>query len=252
MEPLLEIIITPNAELIPFIKVFYEEAHFGSFLEENKSAYAQIEQEVGNSMPGTEFLQIVEHYYGVAGYPDIHGYCLTPSAQIIGGHGFGISVETPRGKSIYNVFGPFRSVDSTAQGFGFNDPSAIRNFSVHEFGHSFVNSHLEPPNYQDIVQAFYALYEPITKTGKMGYQDWACVAEHIIRACEVRVAYLSGRAQESERLQQDYVERFAFVHLPPIVEAMEDYERNREKYPSLADFVPDLMKVFGELAQVGK
>jgi hypothetical protein len=191
--------------LIPLINDFYRQSDFEVFWQEHQVDYDQIQREVWSSMPGTDLLKAVEHYYGIAGYPGIKGYYLVPSPQIIGWNGFGLRVPTEEGLEVYNLFGPFRSIEGNDSGFGFDNREAIANLSVHEFGHSFVNPLVEPPHYHQIIERFDQLYTTIRATGKMGYKGWVCVAEHIIRACEVRIAAAVGNVVEAEQIRKDYI-----------------------------------------------
>lgn len=234
--------------LVSLINDFHQQSAFEAFWQEHQVDYDQVRNEVLSSMPGIDLLKTVEHYYGVTGYPDIKGYYLVPSPQIIGGNGFGIRVPTEKGLEIYNIFGSFRSIEENESGFGFDNSEAITNLSVHEFGHSFVNPLVEPPRYHQTIERFHQLYAPIRATGKMGYSGWVCVAEHIIRACEVRIAIALGKAMEAAEIQREYVENHSFVYLPLIADALVEYEEHRGEYPSLAAFVPELMETFESIA----
>jgi hypothetical protein len=45
-----------------------------------------------------------------------------------------------------------------------------------------------------------------------------------------------------------YIENYLFVYLPPIIDALVEYEQHREKYPSLVDYIPKLMRTFESIA----
>lgn len=149
---------------------------------------------------------------------------------------------------VYNVFAPFRSVDAEEASCGFDRPEQLAKLAMHEFGHSFVNHALESPRHKGPITRFAALYAAERATGQMGYEDWICVAEHIIRACEIRIALVAGQPESAARLLQHNIEQHAFHYLPAIVEALDDYEQNRSRYPSLSAFVPTLMQTLDAIA----
>lgn len=235
-------------DLLDLIDDFYTQAEFDNFYREQQPLYKQIIHEVEASLPDAVWLELVADYYGAGSDEDIQGFFLIPSPLSIGGHGFGASVRREDELEIFNVFAPFRSVDAAETGCGFDDPQQLAELSVHEFGHSFVNHALEPPQYAKTVAGFAALYAAERATGQMGYDDWVCVAEHIIRACEVRIALVAGQPKDAARLLQYNMDQYAFRYLPEIVEALDDYEQNRSQYPSLAAFVPELMQTFNAIA----
>lgn len=197
------------------------------------------------------WLQLVTDYYGAGSEEDIQGFYLIPSPLSIGGNGFGPEVHRDGELEVYNVFAPFRSVDAEEASCGFDRPEQLAKLAMHEFGHSFVNHALEPPRHKGPITRFAALYAAERATGQMGqmgYEDWICVAEHIIRACEIRIALVAGQPKSAARLLQHNIEQHAFHYLPAIVEALDDYEQNRSRYPSLSAFVPTLMQTLDAIA----
>ena len=64
--------------------------------------------------------------------------------------------------------------------------------------------------YEDTIARFCVLYAAAKQTGQMGYADWVCVAEHIIRACEVRIALAADQPESAARLLQHNVEQYGF------------------------------------------
>ena len=235
-------------ELLDRIDDFCIQAKFDDFYRAHQPFYDQIMGEVEAGLPDASWLQLVTDYYGAGSDEDIQGFYLIPSPLSIGGNGFGPEVRRDGELEVYNVFAPFRSVDAEEKSGGFDRPEQLAELSVHEFGHSFVNHALEPPQHETTIARFAALYAAERAAGQMGYEDWTCVAEHIIRACEIRIALAAGQPESAARLLQHNIDQYAFRYLPAIVEALDDYEQNRSRYPSLAAFVPTLMQTFDALA----
>ena len=64
----------------------------------------------------------------------------------------------------------------------------------------------------------------------MGWSPQINVAEHIIRACEVRIALVANQPLDAARLLQHHIHQYGCRHLPEIVDAMDDYEQNRDRF----------------------
>ncbi|MBT4977238.1 MAG: DUF4932 domain-containing protein [Gemmatimonadetes bacterium] len=235
-------------ELLDLIDDFYIQAEFDDFYRAHQPLYDGIIREVEAGLPDAAWLQLVTDYYGAGSDEDIQGFYLIPSPLSIGGNGFGPEVHRDGELEVYNVFAPFRSVDAEEASCGFDRPEQLAKLAMHEFGHSFVNHALEPPRHKGPITRFAALYAAERATGQMGYEDWICVAEHIIRACEIRIALVAGQPESAARLLQHNIEQHAFHYLPAIVEALDDYEQNRSRYPSLSAFVPTLMQTLDAIA----
>ena len=236
------------ADFLPLVDDFYERARFDNFYREQQPRYEGIMAEVSACLPDASWLDLVGNYYGAGAGDDARGFYLVPSPLSIAGHGFGNSVHRDDEIEIYHTFAPFCSVEPDADGHGFDSPQSLAELSVHEFGHSFVNHLLEPPHYADVIERFVALYAAERESGQMGWSPRVNVAEHIIRACEVRIALVANQPQDAARLLQHHIDQYGCRHLPEIVDAMDDYEQNRERYPSLTAFMPELMRCFDEIA----
>ena len=234
------------ADFLPLVDDFYERARFDNFYREQQPRYEGIMAEVSASLPDASWLDLVGNYYGAG--DDARGFYLVPSPLSIAGHGFGNSVHRDDEIEIYHTFAPFCSVEPDADGHGFDSPQSLAELSVHEFGHSFVNHLLEPPHYGDVIERFVALYAAERESEQMGWSPQINVAEHIIRACEVRIALVANQPLDAARLLQHHIDQYGCRHLPEIVDAMDDYEQNRDRYPSLTAFMPDLMRCIDEIA----
>lgn len=77
------------------------------------------------------------------------------------------------------------------------------------------------------------------------YGQWRqCVREHVVRALMLRLMERElGPAAATE--QRDFEKHGDFRWLPAMEERLKEYENNRSKYPTLADFFPRLIEVVG-------
>ena len=79
-----------------------------------------------------------------------------------------------------------------------------------------------------------------------GYSTWEqTIYEHIIRAITVRLTTLSrGQAAGDAELNEEL--KRGFVYVPALVRKLQHYEKNRDRYPAIADFCPELLTAFGD------
>ncbi|MBA3539254.1 MAG: DUF4932 domain-containing protein [Deltaproteobacteria bacterium] len=169
-----------------------------------------------------------------------------PSARFIvvpglltGTHNMGVRATLPDGtQELYQVLGIH-----AGDGMPTTDDASVA-LLVHEMAHSYVNPLVA--THRAALEAsgakLYALVEEPMK--KQAYGDWKTfVNESIVRA--VVVLYLLDRkgkpAANAEARQQL---QLAFRWTPDIAKALIRYQAERERYPDLAAFMPEVIKTF--------
>jgi hypothetical protein len=120
---------------------------------------------------------------------------------------------------------------------------------VHELCHSYSNS---------VVERFAADFEPAasklyphvaTTMRKQAYGDWrTMVAESVVRACTVRCRTVT-EGETAGRRQSDEEVRRGFSWVPELARALAAYEADRTRWPTFPDYVPEIVKVFEQVAQ---
>ena len=168
-----------------------------------------------------EFYRQRQLFHGAGSDEDARDFYLIPSPLSIAGQGFGAYVHRDKELEIFSVFAPLCSADADGTSCGFDEPGKLAE-----------------------------IYAAERATGQMGDAPWAILAEHIIRACEVRIALVAGQPEDVARLLRYNIDHNDYRHLPAVVEAMDDYEHNRLQYPSLAAFIPELMRHLDIIATV--
>ncbi len=239
---------------IESVNDFYRKARFGDFIKKNEKQYRNTEEEVRRNLPDKYFVTTMEQYYGKKHI----NYTLVPSPVMLEFAGFGAAITTEEGLMVFNIFGASikkdvkDSIEAGSRKFNtsdytFNDPERIRELTVHEFGHSFVNSVAE--KYHDEINRYNYLYEPIRgRMTELSYLDWwNCAVEHIVRAGEIRIAVAMGQKESAKRLEQDYVNKYKFIYLQEVIESMKIYEQNRVEFKSFDEYFPELLKAFGNI-----
>ena len=74
-----------------------------------------------------------------------------------------------------------------------------------------------------------------------GYTDWeTSLNEHIIRALTSRFSYLENNLSGKNALLKEKED--GFIYIDKLFEKLEEYEDNRDKYPTIDSFYPELIK----------
>lgn len=78
------------------------------------------------------------------------------------------------------------------------------------------------------------------------YGDWnQCVKEHVVRAVQIRLMTRKLGAKGADRWLKEPLEE-GFLYLRDFVDRLAEYESDRGRYPSLADFYPRWIRVLDE------
>lgn len=215
---------------------FYREINFDEFLKDYKSYYVEMLNEVKSNLPDEGFITEMEHVYN----KKATGYFLNASLTMPFSQGYGVTID----KRIGYVFGAlvlptdFNSLKHLSLGYA--DKLQLRNISVHEFGHSFVNPVVDQVS-DSIIEKKKFLYEPIQQEmSDQAYTTWkTTLYEHFVRAGEIFIANQLGDHKTAQKLTQDYIENRHFVYLNQIIPAMENWYNNNYFKKSYADFVKE-------------
>lgn len=232
---------------------FYQTENIEDFYSRNASFYKGAINEVESHIP-EGFTDAIESYYG----DSREKYIALVSPMMIWpiedneGRGIGAAVENEDKILVYEIMSPYVQVPvkSTKKGydqFGFDyQPRAIT-LTVHEFGHSFVNSEVEP--YQEQIKSSSYLFTDKLKKEMQskGIQNWnVYVIESFVRLGEIRVAEIQNDKERANYLRKYHTNQEHFIFLPQLEDKILEFENNREEYPLWKDFIPELLKVFSE------
>ncbi len=228
-------------EASSFLKAFnqfYQDTHFDGYLKEYEPYLTAIIEQVQKNLPPTEFISVMEHFY----HKSFTGYYFTPSFTVLPTMGFGKTHK--KTNSIYNTFGPFSFIvfDSQPPDPGFDFPEQIRNLSVHEFGHSFVNPAIDKLP-AELLKSTERLYEPIRETmSRHAYTQWTmCLYEHFVKAGEILISRYMGQKDEAEKMLTSFVND-GFIYLPFILKEFKEYTITNYSDRNYDSFVVKVMK----------
>ncbi|RNL69272.1 DUF4932 domain-containing protein [Sinomicrobium pectinilyticum] len=232
---------------------FYRTENIGEFYQRNSDFYEGAINEVRSHIP-KGFTDAMEAYYGDAR----EKYIALVSPMMIWpieeneGRGIGAMVVNEGEKTVYEIMSPYVQVpvgssDQAYHQFGYDYQPRARTLTIHEFGHSFVNSELEP--YREQIDNYSYLFTDRLKKEmeSKGVQSWhVYVIENLVRLGEIRIAEIQEDKSRAEFLRNYHIKQEKFIFLPQLEKKIMEFENNREQYPMWKDYLPELLSVFGE------
>ena len=222
---------------VALLRDFSVKTDFVAFYQSHCPFYDSIIAIAEDTIGSQNYVAMLEDYYGMSQ----NGYYIV-LAPLMHQGGFGPRVELSGGAyDVYNVTGP-NSVDLSGLPV-FSNAENFRHIAMHEFSHSFVNPLAD--KYHDLVMQYDTLFEPIREVmASHYYGNWVtCVNEHIVRAVTTRMAYINSGDSVGDRVMQTEVDR-GFVYIGALTDKLKEYENNRDRYPTFADFYPTLLTAF--------
>ncbi len=215
------------------LRDFARVTNFMDFYDAHRNFYAGIVAGAYGQLDSVDVVTSLEDYLGM--YKQSYNIIIVPLQS----GSFGIETDDDQ---LYNICGPDSLKADTPYVRG------VRDICWHEFGHSFVN----PVAAKHISQLRKdaPLFDPIAARMHCGgYDDLkSYIFEHVLRAVNVRMVSLYLGKAEAEKSIEGH-ESVGFVYVRPLAERLKQYEAHRDKYPTFADFFPELVDEFDELAQ---
>jgi len=232
---------------------FYHIENVEEFYKKNADFYNGAIDEVQTNIP-KGFIDAMETYYG----DGREKYVALVSPMMIWpiedneGRGIGATVTKVRKNFVYEIMSPYVQVpvnptNKNYNQFGFDYQPRARTLTIHEFGHSFVNSELEP--YQEQIESSSDLFTDNLKKEmeSKGIQNWnVYVIESLVRLGEIRIAEIQNDKARADYLRNYHTNQEFFIFLPQLEKKIIEFETNRQEYPMWKDFIPELLKVFGQ------
>jgi len=208
---------------------FYKEIGLDNYFIETDKFYKKAIDEINSSLPKQDFIGAMEKFYN----KKFDSYTLIPSLTIPKGMGFGIKYTADKKTHVLNVFGSLdfqEFLNTNELKMGFTNEKKLRELSVHEFGHSFVNPEVDKLPKEKLSQTE-KLFEPLKSAmSDQGYNTWkVCVYEHFVRAGEIMIAEKLGDTDRAKRLHSEYEQERKFIYIPAILVELKKYEKGDYK-----------------------
>ncbi|NHZ86903.1 MAG: DUF4932 domain-containing protein [Planctomycetia bacterium] len=218
---------------IDALRDFCVETGFMDFYNDHKEFYNTVSSDAKNELSRFD-INKMEEYFGISQ----NGYNIILVPLFHGG-GFAARILGDNGKyDIYSIIGPVGVSEGVPY---FGDNKSLTELCSHEFNHSFINM---DDNYY-LFKPYRSLYKPIKQRMKSNaYPNWKyCVEEHIDRAVVIRLLSKEfGDEVADEKIKYEFDR--GFIYVEGITNKLKEYESQRDIYPSIVDFYPEIAKIF--------
>ncbi|MSU01567.1 DUF4932 domain-containing protein [Tissierella pigra] len=226
-------------KLYNLLEDFASISDFTSFFNDNIEYYNTI---IDNTLflIDDEF-DIINHLEGYYGWQNKSYNIVLSSLYGAGAYGPSISNKN-QDVEIYSIIGCQMLNGNLDPSFGTID--YFNYLQQHEFSHSFINP--TTSKNLDLANSYEELFEPIKDEMKyLAYAEWeTCLNEHIIRALTSRFASHENKTKGRNLLKAE--EEKNFIYVEALYNKLEEYEDNRDKYPTIEDFYPELLKALDQ------
>jgi hypothetical protein len=231
--------INEAREFLDNCRDFVKETDFKAFLAKNQSQYNTATARLQQLIDKKANLAWFDEFFGPRDDVDFNLVI-----SILNGPGnYGCRVRLNGRTKIYSILGAWR-VGWLGWGSPTFRPGVVATV-VHEFGHSYCNPLVE--KYMKDFEYFGMKYFPRVekKMKSQAYGSWrTMMRESLVRACEVRYAMAHEGRERAEQRANYHIGR-GFHWTKELSELLGQYEKQRDKYRTLDDFMPEIVEFFG-------
>lgn len=227
-----------------YLKRFVDETDYTRFFNSNADFYNISLATLKFNLEDFNEKDRVLNYYGVQ---NKEANQLNIILNFFGWGNFGSRLLTKTGRELYAVIAPERSFMRIPT----FDQVRLYKLLWHEFGHSFANPAVQKQPYLTQIEALSHLHAPIKEAMRaQAYATWPSVVwEHLTEAVACRLAAQKFGEQYADLNFVRLDKGMRWIYLNPLLAALKEYEQNRAKYPTLEDFMPQIVRSLQNVTQ---
>jgi len=221
---------------------FVKDSGFAQFVEEHKQLYDEAASRMNQTLAENVRLEWFEWFFGSRPGAE---FFLVPGL-LTGGNCYGCTLKLPDGdEEVYAVIGAWLWDQGGTPTFDKSIVSTV----IHEFAHSYVNP-IVYAHADELEKAGKNIFSQNKKRMKaQAYGNWTVVMyESLVRACVVRYMLASEGIKASEK-QVRYERGRGFAWVGDLSNLLEEYESDRERYPTFESFMPRVIAFFNDYAE---
>lgn len=219
-------------------RLFAQETEFDEFFEEHQPMYDRATNQLRQLLDKEAHLEWFDDFFSARPGAEFH----IALGIINGPSNYGVKVVLVEREEYHCILGVWKC------GYlGLGEPKfdeSILPTVVHEFCHSYANqivdshlSQLEKPG----KEIFAKVRDKMTN---MAYGNWqTMMRESLVRASVVRYMATTEGPEAAQRQIRNEVRR-GFSWIPELSELLARYERQRDKYPTVDVFFPNIVEFF--------
>ena len=228
-------------KFVQLLNLFYKESKFYLFFEQHQDFYQKAESNFKKILEDVDFGWF-EKFYGEENKSNF----LLIISLVNGPSNYGTSVfYTDRAEDIYAIVGTWRMNDLGEPTYS----NQVIETVIHEFNHSFCNACIEAfyPQLEEQGMAFFAFVKE--KMARQAYGSAKTMLyEILVRACVIKYyeSIDSNSSSEKRRVSRELSN--GFLWMEELVHSLSVYEKNRDKYPTLKSYMPEIVRLQGGLS----
>ena len=224
-------------QFLPLLEEFYRTSNFHQWYHSTEFIRNQAVEAFG-AVKSQLDLPWFENYFGHQAHDPQFGIVLSILSGV-NNYGIGATMTdgTPRITPVISC------CFADGQGKPYYPIEGVLPTVVHEFCHPYCNP-LNAQHWSDMKHNAAAVYK--LKSGRLKAQAYTTpkimMDETFVRSCVIRYLMSHGYADKKSQLLDEPVQ-LGFLLTPGIVDALGRFEEQRSSYPSMADFMPEYIKV---------
>jgi hypothetical protein len=225
------------SEYLEHARVFAEESHFLDFFQEHKDLQDMAKERLAAMLDGEQLFSWYMDFFGY--YPEK----VTMYLSLLNGtcsYGYPVFYSDGTLEFVSLLGGRFPDRD----GFPNYPKDWFIPIIIHEYAHSYINPLIKanPEKFQALGEALLRTHR--AKMIERGYNVWNVVLqEYLVRACTVKyLAQNKGKRKARENIRRDIQD--GFTEIEGLVRLLDDYENQRDAYPTIESFLPQVKIYF--------
>ena len=227
------------ADFIDKLNTFYTDTRFHDFYEQQRTFY-----EEGLKTYETNVMT----YFHQEWYARFYGTAPTDRFRIVigftcGGGNYGPSRQLPgQPREVYAICGYYINPQT---GKPYGEGADMAATLIHEFNHSFVNPLLNNETNASMIATTGQKLRKLSAYAmeRQAYGDWQTVVnESIVRAAVI--LYMLDQGFDQKQVLNELANQVCcnFNWMPELVASLRYYAANRDKYPTLNDYYPEIAR----------
>jgi hypothetical protein len=217
---------------------FAQESNFDDFIKEHQPMYDRAVTRLQSLLEKEAHLEWFDDFFGARPGAEFH----IALGIVNGPSNYGPHIKLADREEYYCILGVWR-----CRFFGLGEPKFDKKMLptvIHEFCHSYANrivdahlTQLEKPGIK--------IFEKIRdRMQRMAYGNWqTMMRESLVRACVVRyMAETEGSNAAQRQINREIGLGFSWI--PELSDLLAQYEQQRDKYPTVDTFFPNIVDFF--------
>jgi hypothetical protein len=217
---------------------FVRETKFDEFINAHQDFYDRASQRLRKLLEREANLKWFDGFFGVrpkASFRVAIGMANGPNC-------YGAAVSVGDSEQLYCILGAWK-----CGMLGWGEPEFDKSMLptvVHEFCHSYTNS-LVDAHFGELEEAAERLFKRVgARMKRMAYGNpKTMMRESMVRACVIRYMHATDGAGAAGKQAESDIRR-GFLWIAELAELLGRYEAQREKYPTLEQFLPEVVAFF--------